>query len=281
MYQGFRSLLSFSKNCLYKRKSLQSRLRLYSSQTQIPSHHIKTGASVGFCRLQDYYYDVIQENIMILKYEYPGDDYVCKPLEIPQKTRFCGPVYDESGKAIKKKGSNIRKLPIYYPVGPFNVPELESIQIQFVMKQAILNKYALLSGYLLLETITGERPTTIYSRSDVALWYLRKGMSIGASVTLTGGSMYSFLDKLNEVVLPRIKEWNGFKVNAGDGTGNFALGFTPNSVGLFPDVEVIYDMFPLITGFGIVFSTTSYRDPNARLLMSGLQSPFVNKNARE
>lgn len=280
MSRRLTNLLGCSRIKGFSVVSHQPLIQHYSSQTQPKSHHLKTGASIGFTRLQDHYYDVVQENIMILKYEYPGEDYVPKPLDIPQKPRFCGPVYDEFGKAIKKKGSSSRKLPTDYPVGPFNIPELETIQVQLMMNQAILNKYYLLSGFLLLETITGEKATTIISKSNVALWKLRKGIPVGATVTLTGGSMYSFLDKLTEVVLPRIKEWNGFKINAGDGTGNLALGFPPSSVGLFPDIEVIYDMIPLVSGFNVVFNTTSYRNPNARLLMSGLQIPFVNKHIK-
>ncbi|KAJ9068150.1 54S ribosomal protein L7, mitochondrial [Entomophthora muscae] len=246
--------------------------------TKAPPHLQRSGTRIGFNRLQDYYYDVVQDNLMIMKYEYPGEEFELAPPPVKIRDKFRGPKIGEDGKVVKKKGSIRPKRPLPLPLTPFTIPELNKIQIQLMMPGAIGNKYQLLSAFLLLQTISGEKATTIYSKSDVAMWKLRKGMPVGASVTLTGGAMYSFLDKLVEVVLPRIKEWPGLKIDAGDGTGNLALGLPPSSVGLFPDIEIIYDAFPLISGFYIVFDTTAYRNFNGRLLMSAFQLPFIKRH---
>ncbi|KAI9291870.1 ribosomal protein L5 [Neoconidiobolus thromboides FSU 785] len=241
------------------------------------ANKVKSGGSIGYNRLQDFYYDVIQEDLMAMKFQYPGKEVDATQNQPYKRESFQGPRFDEDGKIIHKKGSIRPKRPSDLLIGPNNIPELEKIEIQLMMKEAITNKYALLSAYLMLQSITGEKATTVVSKSNVAVWKLRKGQPVGCQVTLTGGAMYSFLDKLVEVVLPRIKEWEGFSSQSGDGTGNLALGFPPSAVGLFPDLEIIYDMIPNISGFNIVFNTTSYRDPNARLLMSALQLPIVNK----
>jgi large subunit ribosomal protein L5 len=232
------------------------------------------GSGFGASRLQDYYHNVIQENLMVLKYQNQGANFIPTKPEEKTKTHFTGPKYDEKRMKILTKGSIHSRRPPIAPAHSENIPELDYITIQTMMPEAIASKHNLLSAFLILETITGERATTIYSRSNVALWKLRSGMPIGAKVVLKGAQMYQFLDKLVEVVLPRIKEYKGFSVYSGDGTGNLAMGFPKSAVGLFPDLEIIYDTIPIVSGFHVQFNTTGQRNHDARLLLSGLGLPF-------
>jgi len=90
--------------------------------------------------------------------------------------------------------------------------------------------------------------------------------------------MYQFLDKLVEVVLPRMKEWPGLPESAGDATGNIGMGFPPSAMSLFPEIEQNFDMFPRMTGFDVTFTTTASTNLEARLLLSGFNMPFQQKN---
>lgn len=90
--------------------------------------------------------------------------------------------------------------------------------------------------------------------------------------------MYQFLDKLVEVVLPRMKEWPGLPESAGDATGNIGMGFAPSALSLFPEIENNFDMFPRMTGFDVTFTTTANTNLEARLLLSGFNMPFQVKD---
>jgi len=103
-------------------------------------------------------------------------------------------------------------------------------------------------------------------------------MPIGCRVTLKGDKMYQFLDKLVEVVLPKMKEWPGLPEGSGDGTGNIGMGFPPSALSLFPEIESNFDMYPRMTGFDITFNTTAYTNLEARLLMSAFNMPFQKSN---
>lgn len=105
-------------------------------------------------------------------------------------------------------------------------------------------------------------------------------MPIGCVVNIKGPPMYTFVDKLVEIVLPRLKEWYGVPLSSGDNNGNIAMGFPASALSLFPEIEGNYDSFPLMTGFDVMFNTTAYTDNEAKTLLSGLQIPF-NENKRK
>lgn len=92
--------------------------------------------------------------------------------------------------------------------------------------------------------------------------------------------MYQFLDKIVEVVLPKMKEWPGLSESAGDETGNISMGFPPSALSLFPEIESNFDMYPRMTGFDVHFSTTAKTDLDARLLLSGFNMPFQQQKIR-
>lgn len=103
----------------------------------------------------------------------------------------------------------------------------------------------------------------------------REGMPIGVKVTLRGEEMYQFMDKLVEIVLPRLKEWPGMSITAGDGNGNVAIGFPPSALALFPEIESSFDVYPKMTGFDVTFNTSAFTNTDGRLLLSGFSVPFT------
>ncbi|QSL65153.1 hypothetical protein MERGE_002458 [Pneumocystis wakefieldiae] len=156
-----------------------------------------------------------------------------------------------------------------------NIPVLESAVVHSMVKDAIENKTALLSMVMAIQCITGLKPTIINAKTGVAPWKLRSGMPIATKVILKGPEMYRFISVLVELVLPRMRDFvSGFKANSGDSNGNISLGFPPDAMALFPEIEANYDMFPKITGFHVNINTTAKTDYECRLLLSGFGFPF-------
>ncbi|KAG0082746.1 hypothetical protein BGZ93_007779 [Podila epicladia] len=217
--------------------------------------------TTGLSRLREHYTTSIQEDIMITSYRHHHK----ARKQVPE------------GVKVELKGNKHLK-PAPRPSSPNEVPELVKIDVHCMMKEAITSKYNLLSGVMAIQSITGQTPEIIFAKKGVHNWKLRKGMPIGCRVTLKGDKMYQFLDKLVEVVLPRMKEWPGLPEGSGDGTGNIGMGFPPSALSLFPEIESNFDMYPRMTGFDITFNTTAYTNLEARLLMSGFNMPFQKSN---
>ncbi|KAF9942534.1 hypothetical protein BGZ67_001147 [Mortierella alpina] len=235
------------------------------AQDSAPGKKVLPSASIyttGLSRLREHYSTTLQEDIMIASYKHHHK----KKRIIPE------------GVKVELKGNRHLK-PAPRPSSPTEVPELMKIDIHCMMKEAITSKYNLLSGVMAIQSITGETPEVIFAKKGVHNWKLRKGMPIGCRVTLKGDKMYQFLDKLVEVVLPKMKEWPGLPEGAGDGTGNIGMGFPPSALSLFPEIESNFDMYPRMTGFDITFNTTAYTNLDARLLMSGFNLPFQKSSA--
>ncbi|KAG0264935.1 hypothetical protein BG011_005857 [Mortierella polycephala] len=213
--------------------------------------------TTGLIRLREHYTTTVQEAIMITSYRH----HQKKKRRIPE------------GVKVELKGNRHLK-PVPKPSSPTVIPELIKIDVHCMMKEAITSKYNLLSGAMAIQSITGETPEITFAKKGVHNWKLRKGMPIGCKVTLRGDKMYQFLNKLVEIVLPRMKEWPGLPEGSGDGTGNIGMGFPPSALSLFPEIESNFDMYPRMTGFDITFNTTAYTNLEARLLMSGFNIPF-------
>ena len=121
-----------------------------------------------------------------------------------------------------------------------------------------------------LSTITGQKAVQTISKKDVASFKLRKGMPIGAKVTLRGYRMYEFLDRLITSALPRVRDFNGIKANGFDGRGNYNLGITEQII--FPEIDI--DKVNRINGMDITFVTTAKTDKEAKSLLTELGLPF-------
>ena len=156
------------------------------------------------------------------------------------------------------------------------VPVLEKIVINQGLGQAIGDKKILETAIEELTKITGQRAVTTRSKKDISNFKLRKGMPIGARVTLRQNKMYEFLERLVAVALPRIRDFKGIN-DKFDGQGNYTLGITEQII--FTEIDI--DKINKILGMEITFVTTAKTDEEAYALLKQFGLPFKNakKNA--
>jgi large subunit ribosomal protein L5 len=150
------------------------------------------------------------------------------------------------------------------------VPRLEKIVVSMGVGEAIANKKLLEAAVKELAQITGLKPVRTKAKKSIANFKVRKGMEIGAMVTLRGYHMYEFLDRLTNVALPRVKDFRGTNPNAFDGRGNYALGLAEQII--FPEID--YDKIERVSGMNIAICTSARTDREARQLLAGLGMPF-------
>jgi len=150
------------------------------------------------------------------------------------------------------------------------VPRLEKVVVGIGVGEAIQNARALEAVERDLPAITGQKPVITRAKLSIAAFRLRTGMPIGAKVTLRKDRMYDFIERLVNVVLPRIREFRGVPRNAFDGRGNYTLGFKEQIV--FPEID--YDKVDKVRGLGISIVTTAKTDEEGRQLLELLGMPF-------
>ena len=150
------------------------------------------------------------------------------------------------------------------------VPKLEKIVISRGVGAAIADKKLIEYAVDELTQITGQKAVTTISKKDVASFKLRKGMPIGAKVTLRKNRMYEFLDRLVTASLPRVRDFNGVRATGFDGRGNYNLGITEQII--FPEIDI--DKVNRINGMDITFVTTAETDKEAKSLLNELGIPF-------
>ncbi|MBI1987458.1 MAG: 50S ribosomal protein L5 [Nitrospinae bacterium] len=153
---------------------------------------------------------------------------------------------------------------------PMQVPKLEKIVVNMGLGEATQNPKMIDSAVLELGRITGQKPVVTKARKSISNFKLRAGMSIGCKVTLRGGQMYEFLDRLVSVALPRVRDFRGVSGKAFDGRGNFALGLREQVI--FPEID--YDKVDKMRGLGVIVTTTAKTDEEARELLRLLGMPF-------
>ena len=124
-----------------------------------------------------------------------------------------------------------------------------------------------------LTLISGQKAVPTLSKKDVASFKLRKGMPIGAKVTLRGNRMFEFLDRLISIALPRVGDFQGIKPGGFDGRGNYTLGITEQII--FPEIDI--DKVNKISGMDITFVTSASTDNEAKSLLSLIGLPFKKK----
>ena len=150
------------------------------------------------------------------------------------------------------------------------VPKLKKIVISRGVGGAVADKKLIDHAVDELTAITGQKAVATISKKDVATFKLRKGMPIGAKVTLRGYRMYEFLDRLITSALPRVRDFDGIKANGFDGRGNYNLGITEQII--FPEIDI--DAVNRIAGMDITFVTTADTDKEAKSLLTELGLPF-------
>lgn len=150
------------------------------------------------------------------------------------------------------------------------VPQLKKIVLSRGVGEAVSDKKLIDKAVDELTLIAGQKAVATNSKKDVASFKLRKGMPIGAKVTLRGAKMYEFLDRLVTIALPRVRDFNGINSNGFDGRGNYNLGVEEQII--FPEINI--DKVNKISGMDISFVTTAETDQEAKSLLTRLGLPF-------
>ncbi|MGH2517585.1 MAG: 50S ribosomal protein L5 [Ktedonobacterales bacterium] len=150
------------------------------------------------------------------------------------------------------------------------VPALAKVVINIGMGEAIQDAKRMDNAVRDLGDITGQHPVVTKAKRSVATFKLRQGMSIGCMVTLRGRRMYDFLDKLINVALPRLRDFQGVSADAFDGRGNYTLGIREQLV--FPEID--YDKVDKVRGMEITIVTSARTDEEGRRLLKLLGMPF-------
>ncbi len=151
-------------------------------------------------------------------------------------------------------------------------PKLEKICLNRGINGSVSDKKLVDITIEKLTTITGQKAVSTISRKDISNFKLRKGIPIGARVTLRGIKMYEFLDRLVASALPRVRDFKGVSEKAFDGRGNYTMGITEQII--FPEVDI--DKVNKITGMEITFVTSAKSNEEAYELLKALGMPFRN-----
>jgi len=150
------------------------------------------------------------------------------------------------------------------------VPRVQKVVVNIGVGEALDNAKALDAAVEDLTVIVGQKPVITQARKSIANFKLREGRSIGVKVTLRGERMWSFLDRLMNVALPRVRDFRGISPNSFDGRGNYTLGLREQLA--FPEIE--YDKIDKIRGLEVSIVTSARTDEEGRELLSMLGMPF-------
>ncbi|HQN05472.1 MAG TPA: 50S ribosomal protein L5 [Anaerolineaceae bacterium] len=150
------------------------------------------------------------------------------------------------------------------------VPQIKKVVVNIGLGEALDNPKALDAAVADLTQITGQKPVITKARKSIANFKLREGRTIGAKVTLRGEKMWAFLDRLVNIVLPRVRDFRGVSPDAFDGRGNYTLGLREQLI--FPEIE--YDKVDKVRGMEITIVTSASSDDQAAMLLQLLGMPF-------
>jgi len=149
-------------------------------------------------------------------------------------------------------------------------PAIEKIVINMGVGDAITNSKALDDAVSEMQQLAGQKPVITKAKQSIANFKLREGMSIGCKVTLRGERMYDFLDKLVNISLPRVRDFQGVPKTSFDGRGNYTLGVKEQLI--FPEIN--YDKVNRVRGMDIVIVTSANTDLEGLALLTQLGMPF-------
>jgi large subunit ribosomal protein L5 len=152
------------------------------------------------------------------------------------------------------------------------VPRVSKVVVNIGMGEALQNAKALDAAVGDLATITGQKPIVTRAKRSIAQFRLRAGNPIGVKVTLRGGRMWDFLERLTTVALPRIRDFRGVPGRSFDGRGNYSLGVREQLA--FPEID--YDRVDRLRGLEVSIVTTARTDEEARRLLELLGMPFAS-----
>ena len=149
-------------------------------------------------------------------------------------------------------------------------PRVKKVVVNIGLGEAMDNAKAMDAAVADLQAITGQKPVITKARKSIANFKLREGRAIGAKVTLRGERMWSFLDRLMNIALPRVRDFRGVSPDSFDGRGNYTLGFREQLV--FPEIE--YDKIDKLRGLEVTIVTSAQSDDQGRQLLKMLGMPF-------
>lgn len=170
--------------------------------------------------------------------------------------------YDEKVVPTLMKQLNVKN--------PMQVPRLERIVVNAVTKDAVANPKILDSLTAELAVITGQKPVPTRAKKAIAAFKLRKGIPLGAMVTLRKKRMYEFMDRLVNVTLPRVRDFRGVSTKSFDGRGNYTMGLKEQVI----FAEINFDKVDKARGMNITFVTSAKDNESARALLAELGMPF-------
>lgn len=150
------------------------------------------------------------------------------------------------------------------------VPRVVKVTVNRGLGEASQDAKALESSLKELATIAGQKPVVTRAKQSIAGFKIREGMPVGVMVTLRSQRMYSFLERLINLALPRIRDFRGVSPNSFDGRGNYTLGIREQLI--FPEIE--YDSIDRIRGMDITIVTSANTDEEGRALLKEMGMPF-------
>ena len=151
------------------------------------------------------------------------------------------------------------------------VPKIEKIVVNMGVGDALANSKMLEAAVSDLEKITGQKAVETTAKKSISSFKLREGNKIGCKVTLRGEKMYTFLDKLISISLPRVRDFRGLSPKSFDGRGNYTIGIKEQLI--FPEIK--FDEVVKVRGMDIVIVTTANSDKEAYSLLESLGMPFT------
>ena len=150
------------------------------------------------------------------------------------------------------------------------VPKIQKICLNQGVGDAVSDKRLVDSAVEEMTLISGQKANVTYSKKDISNFKLRKGMPIGARVTLRGDQMYEFLDRLIAVALPRTRDFRGIESKGFDGRGNYTLGIKEQII--FPEIDI--DKIKSVSGMDITIVTSAQTDEEGKALLTEFGLPF-------
>jgi len=156
---------------------------------------------------------------------------------------------------------------------PMQVPSVIKIVVNMGVGEAATNAKLMEGALSDMTAITGQKPVVTRSRKSISNFKLRDGMPVGCRVTLRGEQMWEFLDRLINITLPRIRDFQGVSPKSFDGRGNFTLGLKEQII--FPEID--YDKVDKVRGMDITICTTANTNDEGRALLKEFSMPFRKK----
>ncbi len=153
---------------------------------------------------------------------------------------------------------------------PMAVPRLHKIVVNMGIGEATLNIKIMDNAVEQLAAIAGQRPVVRRARKSIANFKIRQGMPIGCMVTLRGGRMYDFFDRLVSIALPRVRDFRGLSTRSFDGRGSYTVGLKDQLVFM----ETNYAKVDKVRGMNVTLVTTARTDEEAKNLLTLLGMPF-------